>query len=114
MIGETDMTEDTEPSEAGRDYEAAYAAHYTTSDLPKALELYHRITDAHPDTPEAEYSRAQIQNIVNAVVPKSDLIQAHLSLAQLHLESQEPPKASPPTMTLVSEKSNAVELPRPN
>ena len=33
------MKTETELTEAGRDYAAAYAAHYTDHDLPKALQL---------------------------------------------------------------------------
>lgn len=35
------------------------------------------IAAAYPKTQEAEFSRAQIQNIVKAVVPKQELLDAH-------------------------------------
>ena len=38
------------------------------------------------DDPEAEYSRVQIQNIVNAVVPKQELLDAQMELALNHFE----------------------------
>ena len=78
------MSKDTVLTEAGQQYAAAYAAHYTTKDLHEALELYKAVMAAHPKTQEAEYSRSQIQNIVNALVPKQDLFdaQADLALAQ--------------------------------
>lgn len=75
------MREATETTEAGRQYAAAYEAHYMTKDLREALGLYRGLTIAHPDTPEARYSRSQIQNIVNAVVPKQELFDAQADLA---------------------------------
>lgn len=54
------------PTEAGKQYAAAHAAHYTTKNLHKALELYRGVVAAHPNTQDAVYSHAQIQNIVKA------------------------------------------------
>jgi hypothetical protein len=76
----------TELTEANRRYAAAYAAHYTENDLPSAMRLYKQVMASHPSDPEAEYSRAQIQNIVNAVVPKQELLDAQMELALRHLE----------------------------
>jgi hypothetical protein len=45
---------------------------------------------AHPDTEEAKYSRSQIQNIVNAVVPKKELFDAQMKLALVQLEQEGP------------------------
>ena len=56
-------------TEAGQAYAVAYNAHYTLHDLPLALQLYRKLLASHPDAPEADYSRMQVQNIVNAVVP---------------------------------------------
>ncbi len=39
---------------------------------------------SHPDDPEAGYSRMQIQNIVNTVVPKQELLDAQIELAVSH------------------------------
>jgi hypothetical protein len=64
------MQNKIELTQAGRQYAAAYAAHYTEHDLPMAMQLYRQVMASHPSDPEAEYSRFQIQNIVNAVVPK--------------------------------------------
>ena len=72
-IGEEEMRNDTGLTEASQKYAAAYAAHYETKDLREALELYRGIVAAHPDTQEAGYSRSQIQNIVNEVVPEREL-----------------------------------------
>jgi hypothetical protein len=69
------------PTEAGEQYAAAHAAHYTEKNLHRALELYKGIVTAHPDAPEAGYSHSQIKNIVNTVVPKQDLLDAQVELA---------------------------------
>jgi len=78
------MTNDTQATEASRQYLAAYAAHYATKQLPEALELYKRIISDHPESPEAGYARAQVQNIVQSVVPKQALFDAELELALAH------------------------------
>ena len=51
------MRNDTKPTEAGRQYEAAYAAHYKGCDLPAALQLYTKVMASHPGVEEAGYSR---------------------------------------------------------
>lgn len=75
------MSDDTAPIEAARAYAAAYAAHYSQHDLTTALHLYREIIAAHANAREAGYSRTQIQNIVNTVVPAQDLLEAQLNLA---------------------------------
>jgi hypothetical protein len=85
------MRNDTELSDAGRQYAAAYAAHYTRHDLPGALQLYRAVMASHPDAQEAGYSRAQVQNIANAVVPKQELLDAQMGLALAHLENDGAP-----------------------
>jgi hypothetical protein len=82
------MRNETELTEAGKQYAEAYAAHYTTKDLHEALELYKGIMAEHPNTKEAEYSRTQIQNIVQSVVPKERLLDAQVELALTCLRSQ--------------------------
>ena len=72
-------------TEAGRQYAAAYAAHYTGRDLPGALQLYVKLLASHPGAQEAGYSRMQVQNIVNAVVPQQELLGAQVELALAHL-----------------------------
>ena len=75
------MSTATELTEAGRDYAAAYAGHYTDRDLPKALQLYLKVISAHPGTKEAGYARSQAQNIINATVPDQELLDAQVKLA---------------------------------
>ena len=82
------MTNDTSISEPDGEYAAAYAAHYTERDLPMALELYMRLVSSHPDTLEAGFARTQIQNIVNTVVPKQDILNAQIELAVAHFEHE--------------------------
>ncbi len=65
---------------ADKQYAEAYAAHYTTKDLHKAIDLYKGITATHPNTKEADYSRTQIQNIVQSVVPKQMLLDAQVEM----------------------------------
>jgi len=80
------MRNKTELTEANREYATAYATHYTEHDLPAAMRLYKQVMASHPGDPEAEYSRVQIQNIVNAVVPKQELLDAQMELALNHFE----------------------------
>jgi len=85
------MINNTKLTEAGQQYAMAYDAHYTTKDMYKAFKLYGRIIAAHPDTDEAGYSRSQVQNIVNAVVPKQKVMDALVELALTHFEQDVPP-----------------------
>ena len=87
------MLNDTELTEAGRQYAAAYAAHYTGHDLPAALQLYMKVMASHPDAQEAGYSHSQIENIVNAVVPKQDLLDAQIKMALAHFAHEGPSDA---------------------
>ena len=73
-------------------YAAAYAR-YTTKDMHEAFVLYESlIIAAHPHTQEAKYSRSQVQNIVNAVVPKQEIMDALVKLAVTHFEQDESSK----------------------
>ncbi len=74
------------PTAANREYAAAYAVHYTEHNLPSAMQLYKQVMASHPRCPEADYSRVQIQNIVNSVVPKAELLDAQMNLALVHFE----------------------------
>jgi hypothetical protein len=85
------MINDAILKEAGKQYAAAYDAHYKAKDMCKAFTLYERIIVAHPDTHEAGYSRSQVQNIVNAVVPKQKVMDALVELARTHFEQDVPP-----------------------
>ena len=67
--GATHMRNEIELTEAGRQYAAAYAPHYTGRASPLALQLYRKLMASHPIGRESHYSRTQIQNIVHAVVP---------------------------------------------
>jgi hypothetical protein len=71
---------------AAQQYALAYGAHYATKDLHEALELYRALMAAHPRNQEAEFARSQIQNIVNAVVPKQELLDAQVDLALAQFE----------------------------
>jgi hypothetical protein len=83
-----DRTE-TGLTEAAQQYAEAHAAHYTAKDLREALRLYRGVIAAHPNTQEAGYSQSQIQNIVNAVVPKQELLDAQVDLALAHFEHED-------------------------
>jgi hypothetical protein len=63
----------------------AYAAHYS-GDLRLALQMYRKLMASDPSSPEAAYSLMQVQNIVTAVVPKQELLDAQMELAFLHFE----------------------------
>ena len=80
------MRNETVPIAASRQYAAAYAVHYTGRDLPVALQLYKQLMASHPSTQEAGYSRTQVQNIVNTVVPKQELLDAQMGLVLVHFE----------------------------
>mgnify|MGYP001814961602 CR=1 FL=1 len=54
------MKIDTELTETGREYAAAYAAHYTERNLPIALRLYRDLIASHPGDQEAGYSLSLI------------------------------------------------------
>jgi hypothetical protein len=100
------MRNDTELTEAGRQYAAAYAAHYTARDLRLAVQLYMEVIASHPSAKEADCSRMQVQNIVNSAVPKQELLDAQIELALAHLEHEGPPDAGPiPIRHLASEPS---------
>ena len=89
------MKNDTQLTESGGQYWAAYASHYKDRDLPRALKLYLKVMASHPFTEEADHSRAQVQNIINTVVPKQELLDAQIELTLAHLEQEGPPDAGP-------------------
>ncbi len=80
------MNDDGSTPEAARAYAAAYAAHYSERDLTLALQLYKNLIASHASAREAGYSRTQIQNIVNTLVPAEELLDAQLELALARLE----------------------------
>ena len=83
-------------SQASRDHAVAYPAHCTDRDLGVALQPYQEFVAAHPDAREAGYSRTQMVNVVGAVVPPADLLDAQLALALEHPETS-PSRARRPT-----------------
>lgn len=87
------MRNDPEFTDAGRLYAAAYTAQYKERNLRVALQLYLNVIASHPGDSEAVYSRMQIQNIINAVVPQKELLDAQVELAVAHLEHDGPPEA---------------------
>lgn len=103
------MRNATEPTEASRQYAAAYAAHYTERDLPVALQLYTKLMASHPSTKEAHYARMQVHNIVNAVVPKQELLDAQLELVRAHFAHQGLHDAGRIPGTQLSEASDQVQ-----
>lgn len=72
------MRKNIEPTEASRQYAAAYAAHYTERDLPLAFQLYKKLMASYPSTQEAGYARMQVQNLINTVVPKQELLDVQI------------------------------------
>ena len=82
-------------TEAGQQYASAYEMHYTTKDIHKAFTLYEDIIAAHSDTKEAGYSRAQIQNIVNAVIPKMKIMDSLMELARIYFDQKVPLDTEP-------------------
>ena len=79
---------------AGQDYKKAYNIHYKIKDLPKAFKLYRGIIADYPNTDEAGYSLSQVKNIVNAVVPKQEVLDALAELTFAHFEQDMPPVKS--------------------
>ena len=69
------------PTASAREYAEAYATHYTERDLTAALNEYNEVIVRHPESLEAEYSRAQLRNIVRSVVPADELLAAVVGLA---------------------------------
>jgi hypothetical protein len=52
----------------------------------KAFRLDGRIIAVHPNSDEAGYSGSQVQNIVNAVIPKQKVMDALAKLTLAHFE----------------------------
>jgi hypothetical protein len=70
---------------AGREYAAAHATHYSERNLAAALQLYRELMASRPNAPEADYSRTQIRNIIEVVVPAQELLDAQVELALARL-----------------------------
>ncbi len=87
------MRNENELTDAGQEYAVAYAAHYTRHDLPLALQLCRKLFASHPNAQEADYSRMQVQNIVNAVIPRQQLLDAQIELVLAHFKQDGPIEA---------------------
>ena len=72
-------------SDATRLYAAAHDKQYTTKELSAALKQYRCIIDDHADSQEADFSRVQIQHIVTTAVPKQELFDTQVALAEKYL-----------------------------
>ena len=70
------------PTASAREYAAAYATHYSQRDLTAAMLAYDGVIAQHPTAPEADYSRAQLRNIVRSVVPAEELLASETKLAR--------------------------------
>lgn len=90
------MANEIRSTAAAREYAVAHEAHYGTRDLARALALYREVFTAYPDSAEAGYSQAQIQNITKGVVPQSELVAAQADLALAHIEAKSSEPASEP------------------
>ena len=88
------MKKNVEPTEASRQYAAAYAEHYTGRNLPLAFHLYKELMASYPNSQEANYARMQVQNLINAVVPKQELLDAQIERLLTHFENQTVQSAS--------------------
>ena len=95
------MKNDGAPSEAACKYAAAYTAHYAQRDLAMALRLYKTLIASHASTREAGYSRTQVQNIVNAVGPEAERLEAETKQAFARLESESWSTAAQPPSEVV-------------
>lgn len=82
------MVKQTESADAARQYADAYAAHYTERNISRALQLYKQLMAFHQHAPEAAYSRAQVVNIVNAVVPRHELLDVQIDMALVLLHDK--------------------------
>jgi hypothetical protein len=76
---------------ADQNYTKAHDMHYKTKDLPEAFKLYRSIIADYPETKEAGYSLSQVQNIVNSVVPKQEVMDSLVALTLAHFEQDVPP-----------------------
>jgi hypothetical protein len=62
---------------------------------------------SHPQSQEAGYSRMQVQNIINAVVPKQELLEAEIELALAHFEHEDSSAAKRIPATLLASGRSA-------
>jgi hypothetical protein len=88
--GEDGMTADDSAFAGARDHAAAYSAHSVDRDLVAALRLHQQVIAAHAIAPEGGYSRTPVKNIVGAVVPTQELLEAHVKHALSRIECATP------------------------
>ena len=69
-------------------YSEAHKLHYGEKCLQPALDLYLAILNDHADSSEAGFALSQIQNIVNSVVPKAELLEAHVKMVKSTLSQK--------------------------
>ena len=84
--------------------ELAYEMVWHQANTVKVTLVCRGVVTAHPNTQEAGYSRAQIQNIVNSLVPNQELLDVQVELALARIEHEGPPDIEPvPVTPLASE-----------
>lgn len=83
------MRQDTAAEKASAQYLTAYGAHYKDDDLGAAFRLYRKVMAEHPDSAEFAYSLRQLENIVVAVIPTQELLDAHVRMALAHFKIEE-------------------------
>jgi outer membrane protein assembly factor BamD (BamD/ComL family) len=74
---------------SARSYADAYATHYAQHDLLEALRAYEQVIAEHPTTPEADYARSQMRNIIRLVIPAQELLDSQVELARQHLHRKD-------------------------
>ena len=75
-------------------YKIAYNLHYSDFNIEKALELCKQIIQDYPDTNEAGYSKAQIENINKLFDSEKDIYKEKMET--LKLQYKEPVKIKCP------------------
>jgi hypothetical protein len=83
------MTIPPAAGDAGTQYRAAHAMHYTAKDLRAALDQYLALIERNPDSKEAGYSRTQIDNIAKSIVAPNHLLGTHVHLVRARLAQME-------------------------
>lgn len=73
-------------TESARSYARAYAMHYSQRDLLGALAAYDEVIEQHPTSAQADYSRAQMHNIVKSVIAAPALLASQVEMARTHLQ----------------------------
>lgn len=82
------MNNEKKQTKAGQQYADAYETHYGSQNLKGAFAAYKQILADFPDSREAGYASSQIQNIVNATVPKAKRLESQIKLATAVFDGQ--------------------------